>query len=157
MLTHLPYKILLNKLTLPFKCTQPICNITTDIHHRNSQNEAIQLPFKRYMKSFVNHKLSEAESVCRELTAVLPEIKDSNDFANLREFAYKNSITKMAAGLSYDRMSKKIRFQSGRDPWPRWAIRLDNLGRKVNQIPGGPSILLDETIAKKDKVRRRGE
>ena len=88
------------------------CNITTDLNKRNSLNETIPLPYKRYLKTSVKHKVIQARSVCHKLDAQLPEIRNKEDFSNIREFAYKNQIEIIPAGLTYDSSHKILTYNS---------------------------------------------
>ena len=88
------------------------CNITADIHSRNSQNETIPLPFKRYIKTSVKQKPHQARSVCNSLSAQLPEIRNKEDFSKLREFAYQNQVELISAGLSFNSHHKILQYNS---------------------------------------------
>ena len=101
------------QLTLSaIKLYTTFCNITADIHSRNSQNETIPLPFKRYIKTSVKQKPHQARSVCNSLGAQLPEIRNKEDFSKLREFAYQNQVETISAGLSFNSHHKILQYNS---------------------------------------------
>ena len=77
------------------------CNVTAELNKRNNNNDTIPLPFKRYLKISTKDKLSSARSVCSKVNAQLPEIRDSNDLSNLREYAHKNEVHMKLTGLDF--------------------------------------------------------
>ena len=87
------------------------CDIIKDLNLRTSDNSSSH-PSIRYVKTASKHKLSEAEHVCMGLNSRLPEIRDRNTFSSLTEYAFRNRITKIYAGLYYDSITKKFRFVS---------------------------------------------
>ena len=98
------------------------CNVTAELNKRNTNNDTVPLPFKRYLKISNKQKLSSARSVCSQLNAQLPEIRDSDDLSKLREYAHKNEVQKISAGVYYDSSFKILRFISDHSEATRPAL-----------------------------------
>ena len=65
-----------------------------------------------YIKTLIEHPVSEAEAVCASLGARKPEVRSTAKWGELRNYGVKYNITIISAGLYYDQTTQTIRFVS---------------------------------------------